>query len=45
MERPDRGFKLLWWSVIIGVPQFVPMAFIHTGTGHYGRLWSSGWAS
>ena len=23
--------KLLWWSVIIGVPQFVPMAFIHTG--------------
>ena len=24
--------KLLWWSVIIGVPQFVPMAFIHTGS-------------
>lgn len=24
--------KLLWWSVLIGVPQFVPMAFIHTGT-------------
>jgi MFS family permease len=23
--------KLLLWSVIIGVPQFVPMAFIHTG--------------
>jgi MFS family permease len=22
--------RLLWWSVIIGVPQFVPMAFIHT---------------
>jgi MFS family permease len=22
--------KLLWWSMIIGVPQFVPMAFIHT---------------
>ena len=24
--------KLLWWSILIGVPQFVPMAFIHTGT-------------
>jgi Major Facilitator Superfamily len=24
--------KLLWWSVIIGVPQFLPMAFIHTGS-------------
>lgn len=23
--------KLLWWSVIIGVPQFIPMAFIHSG--------------
>ncbi len=23
--------KLLVWSVIIGVPQFIPMAFIHTG--------------
>jgi hypothetical protein len=23
--------KLLLWSVIIGVPQFIPMAFIHTG--------------
>jgi len=23
--------KLLLWSVIIGVPQFVPMAFIHSG--------------
>lgn len=23
--------KLLWWSVLIRVPQFVPMAFIHTG--------------
>jgi MFS family permease len=23
--------KLLLWSVILGVPQFVPMAFIHTG--------------
>jgi hypothetical protein len=23
--------KLLFWSVVIGVPQFVPMAFIHTG--------------
>lgn len=23
--------KLLLWSVIMGVPQFVPMAFIHTG--------------
>jgi hypothetical protein len=22
--------KLLLWSVIIGLPQFVPMAFIHT---------------
>ena len=22
--------KLLWWSVIVGVPQFVPMAFIHS---------------
>jgi MFS family permease len=22
--------KLLWWSALIGVPQFVPMAFIHT---------------
>lgn len=24
--------KLLWWSLIIGVPQFVPMAFIHTAS-------------
>lgn len=23
--------KLLWWSVIVGVPQFIPMAFIHSG--------------
>jgi len=23
--------KLLWWSLIVGVPQFIPMAFIHTG--------------
>jgi hypothetical protein len=23
--------KLLWWSVIVGVPQFIPMAFVHTG--------------
>ncbi len=23
--------KLLVWSVIIGIPQFIPMAFIHTG--------------
>lgn len=23
--------KLLLWSVIIGLPQFIPMAFIHTG--------------
>ena len=23
--------KLLWWSMIVGVPQFIPMAFIHTG--------------
>jgi hypothetical protein len=23
--------RLLWWSVIIGVPQFIPMLFIHTG--------------
>lgn len=23
--------KLEWWAVLIGVPQFVPMAFIHTG--------------
>jgi MFS family permease len=23
--------KLLWWSVIVGIPQFVPMAFIHSG--------------
>lgn len=23
--------KLLLWSVVIGVPQFIPMAFIHTG--------------
>lgn len=24
--------KLLWWSVILGIPQFVPMAFIHSGS-------------
>lgn len=23
--------KLLLWSVLVGIPQFVPMAFIHTG--------------
>ena len=23
--------KLLWWSMIIGVPEFIPMAFIHDG--------------
>ena len=23
--------KLLWWSVIVGVPQFIPMAFVHSG--------------
>ena len=23
--------KLLWWSVLAGVPQFIPMAFIHSG--------------
>ncbi|WP_109485956.1 MFS transporter [Occallatibacter savannae] len=26
-----RPSKLLWWSMIVGVPQFIPMAFIHTG--------------
>jgi MFS family permease len=24
--------KLLWWSVILGIPQFIPMAFIHSGS-------------
>ena len=23
--------RLLWLSMIVGVPQFIPMAFIHTG--------------
>ncbi len=23
--------RLLWWSILVGVPQFVPMAFIRTG--------------
>lgn len=23
--------KLLWWSMIVGIPEFIPMAFIHTG--------------
>jgi hypothetical protein len=23
--------KLLLWSVVVGIPQFIPMAFIHTG--------------
>jgi MFS family permease len=23
--------KLLWWSVMVGVPQFIPMAFVHSG--------------
>jgi hypothetical protein len=23
--------RLLWWSVIVGVPQFIPMAFVHSG--------------
>ena len=23
--------KLLWWCVIVGVPQFIPMAFVHSG--------------
>jgi MFS family permease len=30
--------KLLWWSVIIGVPEFVPMAFIRTGNQ---ALWAA----
>lgn len=24
--------KLLWWGTIIGVPQMIPLAFIHSGT-------------
>lgn len=23
--------KLLWWSALIGIPQMIPLAFIHTG--------------
>jgi MFS family permease len=23
--------KLQWWSVMVGVPQFIPMAFVHSG--------------
>ena len=30
--------KLLLWSVIIGVPEFIPMAFIHTGNQ---ALWAA----
>ncbi|MBV9226310.1 MAG: MFS transporter [Acidobacteriaceae bacterium] len=30
--------KLLLWSIIIGVPQFIPMAFIHTGSQ---ALWAA----
>jgi hypothetical protein len=29
-KQPHFASRLLWWSVMIGVPQMVPLAFVHS---------------